>query len=135
MSFVSPILRLIYHSLVASLILLIMPFSSINILFSCRIRVRTKRESHGLNQFPIYVHASLVAYSPILIHAKLGHPSLASKNKWCQFCPSYQPCLVSLVNLENMFKVLFQIMPFVEMGFLLFWFTLMHGACVMSCLL
>ena len=125
MSFVSPILRLIYHSLVASLILLIMPFSSIKILFSCRIRVRTKRESHGLNQFHIYVHASLVAYSPIL----------ASKNKWCQFCPSYQPCLVSLVNLENMFKVLFQIMPFVEMGFLLFWFTLMHGACVMSCLL
>jgi len=47
--------------------------------------IGTGCESHGLYQLQIYAHVGAIMDSPSLIHAYLGHPSLA---KMQQFVPS-----------------------------------------------
>jgi len=42
-------------------------------------------ESHGLYQLRIFAHVGVIMGSPSLIHAQLGHPSLA---KMQQLVPS-----------------------------------------------
>jgi len=47
--------------------------------------IGTRSESHGLYQLQISAHVGVIIDSPSLIHARLGHPSLA---KMQLFVPS-----------------------------------------------
>jgi len=46
--------------------------------------IGTGCESHGLYQLHIYAHVGVIMDSPSLIHARLGHPSLAKMQQLVQ---------------------------------------------------
>jgi len=81
-------LHLTYYPLVVSLVPLIVLFllTKIMLLYQSSGRmIATECESHGLYQLQISAHVGAIMDSPSLIHARLGHPSLA---KMQQLVPS-----------------------------------------------
>ena len=60
--------------------------------------IGTRCESQGLYQLQISAHVGEIMDSPSLIHARLGHPSLAKCSSLFQVCLMYLVYRVSHVS-------------------------------------